>query len=127
MKAYKNFTDTFALIAAAVAFIYIFLAFKAFEPYENDAGEVVKFYQEAATKPYIKTFFLFLLSGVCGIALRRIPAISLATSILPLWSSFKFYYLGEIKKPMLFIILAIISLIGNIIATVEFFSSENIK
>lgn len=127
MKAYKNFTDAFALIAAAIAFIYIFLAFKAFEPYENDAGEIVKFYEEAATKPYIKLFFLFLLTGVCGLAIRKLPALSLAFSLLPLWNCLKYYYLDEIKRPMIFIATAVIVLAGNIIATVEFFGSKDIK
>lgn len=127
MKSYKNFTDAFAFIAAAVAFIYIFLAFKAFEPYENDAGETVKFYQEAATKPYIKLFFLFLITGVCGLAIRKLPALSLALSLLPLWNCLKYYYLDEIKKPMIFTVAAIIALAGNIIATVEFFGSKEIK
>lgn len=127
MKAYKNFTDAFALIAAAIAFIYIFLAFKAFEPYENDAGEMVKFYQEATTKPYIKLFFLFLISGICGLAIRKLPAVSLASSLFPLWNCLKYYYLDEIKKPMIFVIAAVIVLAGNIIATVEFFRSQEIE
>lgn len=127
VKTYKNFTDAFALIAAAVAFIYIFLAFKAFEPYENDAGEMVKFYQEAATKPYIKLFFLFLLTGICGLAVRKLPALPLALSLFPLWNSLKYHYLGSVKKPMIFVIAAVIVLAGNIIATVEFFRSQEIK
>ncbi|MCI5513443.1 MAG: hypothetical protein MR471_04915 [Clostridia bacterium] len=127
MKAYKNFTDAIALIAVFVAFIYIFLAFKSFEPYEKETGEMAKFYEEESVKPYLKLFFTFLATAVCGMAIRKMPAIGLAVSLFPTWFSVQFYYLRSVKKPMLFIVAAFVALAGNIIATVEFFRKESIK
>ncbi len=128
MNSYKKFTDALALIAAFVAFVYIFIAFKNFKPYENEAGEIVKFWQDKDSIPYFKIFFLFLITGAAGLAIDKLPAIPLALSFFPLWYSIKFYYLREItKKPMLFIIVAMICVAGNIIDNIEFFKKERLE
>lgn len=128
MNSYKKFTDALALVAAFAAFVYIVIAFKKFEPYENDAGELVKFWQDKDNIPYIKIFFMFLATGAAGLAIEKWPAIPLAISFFPLWYSIKFYYTKDISKsPMLFIIIGMIAVAGNIIDNIEFFKKEKLK
>ena len=128
MKFYKNFSDAFAFIAAFIAFVYVFLAFLKFEPFENDDGEMVKFYDNEITKTYIKLFLIFIVTGILGLATRKIPGVALSASILALWYTVKFHYAEEIeKKALVFITCAIISLAGNIILSVEVFKKRPIK
>ena len=128
MKFYKNFTDAFAFIAAFIAFVYVFLAFLKFEPTEDELDQVMHFYDQPSTKIYIKLFIMFIVTGILGLATRKIPGIALSASILCLWFSTRFHLLDQIpKKGLIFMTCAIISIAGNIILSVEFFRKKSIN
>ena len=115
-NVFKNFTDAVAFIAAIFAIIAVLLIKKGFEPTE----EITSYLMLENVKGYIALAAVFIVSGIVNVLTRRIPTVSLAIATLPICISWRGFTEGVIdKKPIFYILLAIIHATGALVYTLQ--------
>ena len=120
MSNFRKFTEFCAGIAAFAAIMYVFRQFMSFdfEKIESFKEKLKYFFSTEPSKdyrPYILLALLFIVSISISLIFKRRPEIAFFFSALPLFYSLYLYDAGKIyERPMLFICLSIIEIIGNI-------------
>lgn len=121
MSYFKRFTDFcggFVAFAAALHLIGEYMTFKLPED-ELTAGKLKVFLdveRAEGYRGYVIMAALFVLSVIIGRIFERLPYVTLAVSLLPLYQTVNLFAGGKIEKfPILYLLLAILHTAGSII------------
>ena len=122
--AYKNLTDAFLVIGAAIAIICIVMAVLAFEgpgtTVENKAtGEKItvnSVFEDPTVQTYAKLGGVFTLAAALSFAFRKLYTIPLVATAAAIVFSMDVFLDGSIEEvAYAFVLFAVIGLVGNVI------------
>lgn len=116
-KRFTNFCGGFVAFAAILHLIGEYMSFKL--PEDAEMSKIRTFL--SAERPeeyrgYVIMIALFVLSAALGRIFERLPYVTLAVSLLPLYQTVNLFSLGKIEKfPILYLLLAILHTVGSIV------------
>ena len=120
MSNFKKFTEFCAGIAAFTALMYVFRQFMAFDPedVESKKEKLKLFFAPEMNKDYrshVLLAVLFIAAILCALILKRLPYVSFVFSAMPLFFAVYLFNGNKIyERPMLYIVLAALQVVGNI-------------
>ena len=117
-KRFTNFCGGFVAFAAILHLIGAYMSFEAIEA-EGTLGKLKEFLdvkQDGNFRGYAIMALLFLLSAALGRIFERLPYVTLAVSLFPLYQTVELYSSGALVNfPSLYLILSIFHALGNIV------------
>ncbi len=113
----KNTTDAAAVLACALAFFVLFVAYNKFKPTEA----APEFLDVAQNSVYLGVIGAFLISFSINLFSRRVPFVGLAAALLPIFYLMSCFAEDMLtgKNPMLYILLALVHLAGAVIYALQ--------
>lgn len=120
-KRFTNFCGGFVAFAATLHLIGEYMSFKL--PEDAEMSKLKTFI--SAERPeeyrgYLIMIALFVLSVIAGRIFERLPYVTLAASLFPLYQAVNLFSRGKIEKfPSLYLILAILHTAGSIVHAIS--------
>ena len=115
-KRFTNFFGGFAAFAAILHLIGEYMTFKLPEGKEEASklGEFLSAEQTEFFRGYVVLAALFVISAILGRLFERLPYVTLAVSLLPLYQTVSLYADGKLENfPALYLLFAILHTSGS--------------
>ena len=120
---FKNFTDTVGFLGCFFSVVTVLLYKNEFKPTE----EITKYTELENVKAYIFIAAIFFASAFIGCVLRKFPTFCLAISCLPVCFCYEGFVSRALeKKPVFYIILALIHAAGALVYSVQKFDDKTL-
>ena len=122
MKYCKRFTEGLAYFASFLVLIFVVYSyFKFGEPVlDEESGEITTFMDQRGVREYVILLGMLLLPTVICSVTDRMPFIGLLVSFIPLYYALKVFADKKLVFcPMMIIIMTVILVAGEIVATTQ--------